>query len=433
MNSNIASQVKNNLLSAISEIEKQKDQYLIEPGNFFSRKRKISFLDTILFTMLSMNNSLATEIMNYFPEENMPSPSAILQRKSRLQSDAFRDLFYSFTNTSPRTEKFMGYQLVACDGTRLNLPYNPNDPKTFVQNIKNRKGINQMHMTVFYDCLNKIYLDAFMQYGNAINEHEAFCRMVDRYDYDIPTIFIADRGFCSYNDIAHVIHNQGFFLLRAPERTGWRNVIDPNVYAADFFDVDISLTFTKSRKNIWKEKPNVCVIYSNRTYDYVKPNSDESDTIDLRILKIGIGEGKKEMIVTNLPRDSFSASDIKELYNLRWGIETSFRHLKYASELVYIHSKNENLRLQEIFAKLTLFNFASAIVLYSTKNSGDKKKRKYQYLPDFTRVVKACVKYICGKLNNILQYIQHCNVPVRPGRKFERNVTRQVERTLLYR
>ena len=49
----------------------------------------------------------------------------------------------------------------------------------------------------------------------------------------------------------------------------------------------------KSKKNIWKEKPNICVIYSNRTYDYVKPNSDESDTIDLRILKIGIGEGKK--------------------------------------------------------------------------------------------------------------------------------------------
>ena len=47
MNSAFASSYKL-LLSSISELELQKDSFVLRPGIDFSRKRKISFQDTIL-------------------------------------------------------------------------------------------------------------------------------------------------------------------------------------------------------------------------------------------------------------------------------------------------------------------------------------------------------------------------------------------------
>ena len=50
----------------------------------------------------------------------------------------------------------------------------------------------------------------------------------------------------------------------------------------------------------------------------------------LRILGIMVSPGTYECIITNLPSGSFPAKEIKKIYKMRWGIETSFRELKYA-------------------------------------------------------------------------------------------------------
>ena len=46
---------------------------------------------------------------------------------------------------------------------------------------------------------------------------------------------------------------------------------------------------------------------------------------------------------------------------MRWGIETSFRDLKYTLGLLHLHSKKVDFVHQEIFAKLTMFNFCQLI------------------------------------------------------------------------
>lgn len=53
--------------------------------------------------------------------------------------------------------------------------------------------------------------------------------------------------------------------------------------------------------------------------------------------------------------------DIKELYPLRWEIETSYRELKYHLGLNTLHSKKRVLIEQEIYAKLILYNFCSRV------------------------------------------------------------------------
>jgi len=71
---------------------------------------------------------------------------------------------------------------------------------------------------------------------------------------------------------------------------------------------------------------------------------------------------------------------IKEIYALRWGIETSFRELKYAIGLSNFHAKKVAYIKQEIFARLTLYNLCQAI---TTKVVINNKKTKYSYQVNF--------------------------------------------------
>ena len=80
----------------------------------------------------------------------------------------------------------------------------------------------------------------------------------------------------------------------------------------------------------------------------------------------------------------FDIDEIKHLYHLRWGIETSFRELKYAVNLNAFHSKKHNSIKQEIYARLLFYNFSERI-MRQIKPKESKNGRKYIYQINFTR------------------------------------------------
>ena len=81
----------------------------------------------------------------------------------------------------------------------------------------------------------------------------------------------------------------------------------------------------------------------------------------LRIVRFQLPTGEFETIAPSLPQE-FTIENIKHLYHLRWGIETSFRDLKYTIGLVNPHGKRDDFVEQEIYAAMTAFNYASRIV-----------------------------------------------------------------------
>ena len=63
-------------------------------------------------------------------------------------------------------------------------------------------------------------------------------------------------------------------------------------------------------------------------FDYITDGRPEYH-MRLRVARFRIAEGVYENIITNLPSDEFSLEQIKDIYHLRWGQETSFRDLKH--------------------------------------------------------------------------------------------------------
>ena len=162
-----AGQVKTALINVVNQIfDEKSDKFIINPETSFQRVRKISFEDAMLFPMLCTKGSLCSEILSFFPHDKIPSPSAMCQRRDLITSEAYREMFLRFSALIPVKNKYKGYRLIACDGTRLNLQYDPKNTDTFISNIRDRKGINQMHLVVFHDILNSVYVDAVTQSGN---------------------------------------------------------------------------------------------------------------------------------------------------------------------------------------------------------------------------------------------------------------------------
>ncbi len=235
----------------------------------------------------------------------------------------------------------------------------------FAQHGRSAKGIYSMHLNALYDLQNCTYQDAIIQPVRQKNEYLAFANMVDRYPYSPSetVVFIADRGYCSYNNFAHVIENNACFLIRSKDITSkgiLRNFSFPK--DQETFDVNIDVTVVRSDSK--KIKTNTTYrrkVDKNATFDFI---SEPHGTYELsfRVVRFPISDNAFEAIITNLDRDQFPPDAIKALYHQRWTIESSFRELKYTIGLSNFHAYKPELVKQEIFAKLIAYNLTRIVI-----------------------------------------------------------------------
>lgn len=108
---------------------------------------------------------------------------------------------------------------------------------------------------------------------------------------------------------------------------------------------------------------------------------------------------------------------------MRWRIETNIRFLKYCVGLLNLHSRTDELIMQEICAHLTMYNFCARIC--REIEIPQKLENKYQYKIDMTMAIYLCKKFFrdpdfSGEklVRDIKRYVQ----PVRPSRADERNL-----------
>lgn len=142
----------------------------------FTRERKLSFFKTMQFLLAANGNTVSKELLEFFDfSPDTASSSAFSQQRAKLLPDAFNFLFHSFTESFANLTTYLGYRLVACDGSDLAISYNPKDSATYRRHNSvelKQKGYNQLHLNALYDLSNRIYLDALVQPGSHPDEAE---------------------------------------------------------------------------------------------------------------------------------------------------------------------------------------------------------------------------------------------------------------------
>lgn len=397
--------IRHSFFSVLNDVEKDIANYVNKPGSDMTRHRKCSFVDTVIATLCFSMNRTNTELFHFFGIHNrsVPSKSAFTQQRKKLNSDFFPHLLDSFNNVIPFTKTYNGFHLVAVDGSDLNLPTDKND---FVYRVKQARSDNyffQMHINALYDICENRYVTAITQPRPELNESKAFCQMVDQCSMPYNTVFIADRGYVSINTIAHLLDSNKFFLIRAKAPSTSGSFLKYVIDAEKESDQEISLGITRSKNREYLNNPSKYkIIKYGRIFEPIPPEDHESVyAMNIRCTCIKLGDDTYEYLISNLPADIFSPEDLRELYWKRWSIETSFRSLKYALSLVYLHSVNRELIIQEVYAKLIMYNFASLLHAYATrvkKTSENDKNTKYEYKVSFDDTIPIAKELLKGGL-----------------------------------
>lgn len=414
-----ANQVKRKVKNHLASMEKVSCLFCQEGDKNFTRTRKLPFaklLETIIFMG---GQSLGKEMLHAFHmSSDAPTKEAFIRRRAKLTEDALPFLFKEFVDMFPCPRPMDGYRLIACDGSDLHYPTNPEETQDHFQDAPDVKGYNLMHLNALYDLYAKRYVDAIVQHGQHADEIGAFVQMIDRFHGDDKTIFTADRGYESNNVLAHIQEKGMKYLLRikSPSSSGILKAL--HLPDSEAFDRSFLFELTKKQTNFVKSQPE--------RFRYV-PKSSRFDFCDLhhvlyypmtiRVVCVEVLSGQFEYLVTNLDAATFPPDRLKALYHLRWGIETSFRTLKYTIGLSAFHAKKAQFIRQEVFARLIFFNLCQAIAFHAAIFH---KTKALEYQLNFSQAVFILRCFFTlspdEPVPDVIQLIRSQMLPIRPGR-----------------
>ena len=432
-------QIRSKLEKVIRKAAKKRAALFKNPGSDFIRESKCSLMRTVKLILHLGGSTLPSELQSFFGTDTdyLPTVSAFVQQRGKLNDNFFPYVFQAFNQEIPFTATKDGMHWLGVDGTDTNLPTNRKDEENYVRYKNSEGGYWQMHLNALFDLEEHRFLDLVIQPRPLFNEPLALCEMVDRCTLGENTVFVADRGYPCWNLLAHVQENKMFFLFRSkgPASPGsqLKNLKLPD---SGEFDVSVSLGITRSSKKEFKKHPDKFrVINVRQKFDFIPYGDKESVYyLDFRVVSVQLSTGEYEYLITNLPRDRFDIQKLKEYYNNRWGIETAFRHLKYAVSMVRFHSANRSFIKQEIYASVILQNYTSLINSWANRNK-EKKARKKTYRVSFSNTVTVTKETLKTDLTdeNILILLVRYQVAEIPGRKEPRKVRSQSAVPLGYR
>ena len=264
--------------------------------------------------------------------------------------------------------------------------------------------------------------------------------MVDRSSVT-KALVIADRGYESYNLFAHIQEKGWKYLIRVKEIHSSGIAVSLDIPASPEFDTAFHLHFTKRQtkqaKKLLEDKQQYKLLASNTIFDYLPSHNRKHDPftsyyLPFRVVRFMISDTSYETVITNLDVNEFPPQELKRLYGMRWGIETSFRDLKYTVGLLHFHAKKVENITQEIFARLIMYNFSELITSHVVIQ---KSNRKHPCKANFSVAVQVCRQFLLGNISPPdVEAIISRNVSVtRTGRSNPRNMLVKHAISFLYR
>ncbi len=371
--------------------------------NHFTRIRKMPLQD-LLFTMINRKGlTLALELRNYMklahPGVSISKPGYLKQRM-KLNPDAFLELYKYHNRNFYADSTFSTYKnhlILAADGSDINIPTTTETLKLYGSaSRKNTKpqaqiGLDEMRLA------------------------EKQMERIPETIGSIPYVIIMDRGYPSTPAFIHMMDKDIKFIVRLKSsdyKKEQNSLIEK--------DQLVKIKLDKSRIRHYEGTPD-------------GERMKELGEISLRMVKILLENGSLEVLATNLSQTEFHTEEIKELYHMRWGIETAYETLKSRLQLENFTGTKPILLLQDIYSTIYLSNLVEDIILDAERELDQKEaNRKHKMMINQTvsiGILKNDLIYILletdGQKKNMLfqqiyEDISKNLVPIRPDRHYTR-------------
>jgi hypothetical protein len=408
--------------------------------NSFTRDRKLGF-DKIMTMMIKKSNKSLQNAINEtqldLGEDVVITNSAYTQARAKLNYTAFeefayiaRDMFYK----DGEYETYKGFRLCAIDGSIVTLP-NSDDIKQEFNPMKVRcqiesfgKDVSQARVSCLYDLLNNIVIDASITNKNKSddNELEAFdertLALNHLYQSTLDDLVIMDRGYPSFELFA-AVHNNTNILCRI--RTN---------------------SFTKAKFLFAPHCPKKDVIIEINAPKYLKDSLRANNIpvkLKIRFIQVILDNGNVEVLATNvLDNTVLQTTDFKELYALRWGIETFYDLIKNRLSLENFTGLTALAVKQDFYATMFLTNYES-MMTYDLNQELQEKTQENKYVQKINRAVSFNLLkhkifdllYKDTPLDEMLQKMEKLfltnTITIRPNRKSKLRLDKDVQKSTI--
>lgn len=409
----------------------------------FSRFRKISPLHLQLQMFNQKGKTQFSKLTDFYKEMNMDlnistvgfykarmkfNPNAI-----KLMSKDFIANIYDKENES--MVKLNGYIVTAIDGSDFILPSTPENAEIYGRAKSNNSAKEEDcpvmgKLSVVYDCINKCIFDSEIgKYKHSERDFASKHLETLKESLRVPTITIFDRGYYSLKLANQMIKAGQYFLFRLTstaliKQTGQLECGD---------DKTFEINFTREQTNEYRDDKVLRANLLNTTFKF-------------RIVKVKISNKEKgteseEILLTNLSDEEFDIDGLKELYHLRWGVETAYNILKNRMKLEEFSGYKEWLVRQDIYSTIWLFNIIMLQIIEVNEKHEIPQDRYTYKMKTNINIAIGIIKssFISSIINEDAQarydnmtktheLISKHLVPVRDGRQFKRGNTKNKSR-----
>ena len=350
---------------------------LTDPVADFSRERVLTLARLVRIMLCMGGGCLDEELWEAcWREGPVPTASALTQRRRLPAEEGARYVFrrvteecLAFAGDVPRegAPDLHGIEaFYAADATDVNVWPDASAEETRVGGEGERRGWNQYHLNCLYDVATETFVAAEPRPKRRTHETRALADMIRSMSFDRLTLVAGDRGYGSLNLIETVRRTDNLECLFRV-RDNW--IKEVARLAMEEIDEDLVVHVITTQRKCDKERVRAnlakylsgaskfCKYKKSQVWDF----ESEVD-VCFRVVRVRLGNGELETLVTTLPRDRFPPEVLRDLYHTRWRIENGFRVLKWQNHLAQMHCRIDGLSRQETWLKLASHNLVSAAV-----------------------------------------------------------------------
>lgn len=342
--------------------------------NTFTRNRKIPFYDILLMTLNKQGKNISFEIRDYELNKKGEkqvnyTDEAYLKQRRNLNADVFKEMntlyLKDFYEKPKYIKKKKGYILCAIDGSKIEIPNTPKNREVFgSEGNQYKRNTARALISGIYDVENHFFLNVQINRtdSNEINLAKENIVEGNKIIGKNKEILIFDRNYPSMEFFNWLEENEKKFVMRLSSND---YIKERESMKSNDEEKNIEYTYARLRKI--KKLNNVM-------YEKIK----DKNGIILRITKIRIDNKKEEYLISNLSKEDFTEEDLKEIYEKRWKIESSYNSIKNKLKIESFSGNLPQFIYQDIYAQIVVYNQIQDMLNTGRKIKKSLKGKEYK-------------------------------------------------------
>lgn len=395
----------------------------------FTRRRKMPHDALVESIVCRKGRTLRIELRELGKELGMESPISApgyLKQREKLDPAALAILMRHHAAqvyADGDAPTFRGMHVLAIDGSTANVPTNAATVAAYGgSSAKHGKVQAFCGLSAVYDVIARqvvgleVTTGGFDERSFVAGHVERACEAMGGERF----VVVMDRGYPSFPLLAWLSDNGVPYLMRSQQ---------------NFMNAEFALAAETGGDAVCEFGFGYQRIAGLRKRE---PEAFEAllshEPIGVRCVLVDIGGETPEKLVTNLPA-SFTPDDLRELYHLRWGVETCFQMLKDRLQLENLTGTKPVLIEQDIYATAYLLNVAFDIANeadVAALAAGAPERYRHQMTVNRSFALGVVKDELLGMLlagdderegsmAGIVEELRRCLVPVRRERSYPRD------------